>query len=84
MVGNVTVQQTSGGCNVTSCSYDGFVNGTIITAYVYTFISSCDLQYDPFFWTCLCVVCMLIQSFYPPCRLSASLQPRCPGKILNA
>ncbi|CAI8584200.1 unnamed protein product [Vicia faba] len=31
MLGNVTVQQTSGGCNVTSCSYDGLVNGTIAT-----------------------------------------------------
>lgn len=31
MVGNVTMQQTSAGCNVTTCSYGGFVNGTIIT-----------------------------------------------------
>lgn len=31
MLGNVTVQQTSGGCNVTSCTYDGIVNGTIAT-----------------------------------------------------
>ncbi|XP_004500557.1 lysM domain-containing GPI-anchored protein 1-like [Cicer arietinum] len=31
MLGNVTVQQTGGGCNVTSCSYDGIVNGTIAT-----------------------------------------------------
>ncbi|WVZ18733.1 hypothetical protein V8G54_006055 [Vigna mungo] len=31
MLGNVTVQQTSGGCNVTSCNYDGIVNGTIAT-----------------------------------------------------
>lgn len=31
MVGNVTVQQTSAGCNVTTCSYDGFVNGSIAT-----------------------------------------------------
>ncbi|PIN07523.1 hypothetical protein CDL12_19906 [Handroanthus impetiginosus] len=29
MVGNITTQQTSGGCNVTSCSYSGFVNGSI-------------------------------------------------------
>lgn len=34
MLGNVTMQQTSGGCNVTTCSYGGFVNGTIITVYV--------------------------------------------------
>ncbi|KAE9608987.1 putative LysM domain-containing protein [Lupinus albus] len=31
MLGNVTVQQTGGGCNVTSCNYDGIANGTIIT-----------------------------------------------------
>uniref|UniRef100_A0A5B6ZCL8 Putative lysM domain-containing GPI-anchored protein 1 n=1 Tax=Davidia involucrata TaxID=16924 RepID=A0A5B6ZCL8_DAVIN len=31
MLGNVTVKQSSAGCNVTSCSYGGFVNGTIIT-----------------------------------------------------
>ncbi|KAM0933997.1 putative LysM domain-containing protein [Dioscorea sansibarensis] len=32
MLGNVTFQQTSAGCNVTSCTYGGFVNGTILTA----------------------------------------------------
>ncbi|KAF7816867.1 lysM domain-containing GPI-anchored protein 1-like [Senna tora] len=32
MLGNVTVKQGGGGCNVNSCSYGGFVNGTIITA----------------------------------------------------
>ncbi|XP_059630763.1 lysM domain-containing GPI-anchored protein 1-like [Cornus florida] len=31
MLGNVTVQQSSGGCNVTSCIYGGSVNGTIMT-----------------------------------------------------
>ncbi|KAJ0492496.1 putative LysM domain-containing protein [Helianthus annuus] len=31
MLGNVTIQQSSAGCNVTSCDYGGFVNGTIIT-----------------------------------------------------
>ncbi|KAH7679397.1 LysM domain-containing protein [Dioscorea alata] len=31
MLGNVTSQQTSAGCNVTSCTYGGFVNGTILT-----------------------------------------------------
>ncbi|KAL6962140.1 LysM domain-containing GPI-anchored protein 1 [Sarracenia purpurea var. burkii] len=31
MLGNVTLQQSSAGCNVTSCSYDGYVNGTILT-----------------------------------------------------
>ncbi|WKA09446.1 hypothetical protein VitviT2T_027091 [Vitis vinifera] len=30
MLGNVTMQKSSAGCNVTSCSYGGFVNGTII------------------------------------------------------
>ncbi|PKU70780.1 lysM domain-containing GPI-anchored protein 1 [Dendrobium catenatum] len=31
ILGNVTAQATSAGCNVTSCSYGGFVNGTILT-----------------------------------------------------
>ncbi|XP_058190108.1 lysM domain-containing GPI-anchored protein 1 [Rhododendron vialii] len=31
MLGNVTWQQSSAGCNVTSCSYDGYANGTILT-----------------------------------------------------
>ncbi|KAG0471238.1 hypothetical protein HPP92_015784 [Vanilla planifolia] len=31
MLGNVTAEPTSAGCNVTSCSYGGFVNGTILT-----------------------------------------------------
>lgn len=31
MLGNVTWQQSSAGCNVTSCSYGGYVNGTIVT-----------------------------------------------------
>ncbi|KAG6776079.1 hypothetical protein D5086_011061 [Populus alba] len=30
MLGNVTWQQSSAGCKVTSCSYGGYVNGTII------------------------------------------------------
>ncbi|KAK3036785.1 hypothetical protein RJ639_030815 [Escallonia herrerae] len=33
MLGNVTMQQSSAGCNVTSCTYGGFVNGTIYTSY---------------------------------------------------
>lgn len=31
MIGNVTVQQTNGGCNVTKCLYNGYVNNTILT-----------------------------------------------------
>ncbi|XP_068636569.1 lysM domain-containing GPI-anchored protein 1-like isoform X2 [Aristolochia californica] len=31
MLGNVTSQPSSAGCNVTSCSYGGYVNGTIVT-----------------------------------------------------
>ncbi|MQM14758.1 hypothetical protein Taro_047694, partial [Colocasia esculenta] len=30
MLGNVTSQPTAAGCNVTSCTYGGFVNGTIV------------------------------------------------------
>ncbi|KAL0438089.1 UNVERIFIED_CONTAM: LysM domain-containing GPI-anchored protein 1 [Sesamum latifolium] len=29
VIGNSTIQQSSAGCNVTSCSYGGFVNGSI-------------------------------------------------------
>ncbi|CAM0913866.1 unnamed protein product [Alopecurus aequalis] len=32
MLGNVTAQPTSGGCGVSSCSYGGFVNGSIVTS----------------------------------------------------
>lgn len=32
MIGNTTTQPTSGGCNVTTCSYSGFLNGTILTS----------------------------------------------------
>ncbi|XP_042409304.1 lysM domain-containing GPI-anchored protein LYP6-like [Zingiber officinale] len=31
MIGNFTSQQTSAGCNITSCNYAGFVNGSIVT-----------------------------------------------------
>ncbi|KAF8411785.1 hypothetical protein HHK36_004344 [Tetracentron sinense] len=31
MIGNVTAQPTSAGCNVTSCTYGGLINGTITT-----------------------------------------------------
>ena len=35
MLGNVTFQQSSAGCNVTACHYGGYVNGTIVTRYCY-------------------------------------------------
>ncbi|XP_010498647.1 PREDICTED: lysM domain-containing GPI-anchored protein 1 [Camelina sativa] len=31
MLGNITVLQSSAGCNVTTCDYNGFANGTILT-----------------------------------------------------
>ncbi|KAF8023629.1 hypothetical protein BT93_F0973 [Corymbia citriodora subsp. variegata] len=31
MLGNVTAQQSSAGCNVSACSYGGFVNSSIVT-----------------------------------------------------
>ncbi|XP_010063381.1 lysM domain-containing GPI-anchored protein 1 isoform X2 [Eucalyptus grandis] len=31
MLGNVTAQQSSAGCNVSACGYGGFVNGSIVT-----------------------------------------------------
>ncbi|OAY77381.1 LysM domain-containing GPI-anchored protein 1, partial [Ananas comosus] len=36
MLGNATIQHTSAGCNVTSCDYGGFVNGTLITKVSFT------------------------------------------------
>ncbi|XAR55574.1 hypothetical protein NMG60_11035685 [Bertholletia excelsa] len=32
MLGNITWKESSAGCNVTSCSYGGYVNGTIVTS----------------------------------------------------
>ncbi|ESQ27357.1 hypothetical protein EUTSA_v10018607mg [Eutrema salsugineum] len=31
MLGNITSQQSSAGCKLTTCSYNGFANGTILT-----------------------------------------------------
>ncbi|XP_010521245.1 PREDICTED: lysM domain-containing GPI-anchored protein 1-like [Tarenaya hassleriana] len=33
MLGNITTKQSSGGCNVVTCSYNGFANGTILTTF---------------------------------------------------
>ncbi|KAL9681902.1 hypothetical protein QQ045_013692 [Rhodiola kirilowii] len=41
MIGNITSQQTSGGCNVTSCSYNGYVNGTISTSLITSLQPKC-------------------------------------------
>lgn len=40
MIGNSTVQQSSAGCNVTSCSYGGLVNGSISAMYAFRLILS--------------------------------------------
>ncbi|GLJ12874.1 hypothetical protein SUGI_0199660 [Cryptomeria japonica] len=32
IVGNTTAQPTAGGCNVTTCAYNGLLNGTILTS----------------------------------------------------
>uniref|UniRef100_A0A7N1A3S7 LysM domain-containing protein n=1 Tax=Kalanchoe fedtschenkoi TaxID=63787 RepID=A0A7N1A3S7_KALFE len=42
MIGNITSQQTSAGCNVTSCSYNGYVNGTISTSLITTLQPKCS------------------------------------------
>lgn len=96
MLGNVTTQQSSAGCNVTSCSYGGFVNGSITTWYAYA--SKLILRPHHMFYTLfnlfLCLARMVIllifwsieiealsfNSSLLSCRLSSSLQPRCPGK----
>lgn len=31
MLGNITSQETSAGCKLTTCTYNGFANGTILT-----------------------------------------------------
>jgi len=41
MIGNTTIQPTSGGCNVTTCSYSGFLNGTILTSLVTSLQPQC-------------------------------------------
>lgn len=78
MLGNVTAQPTSAGCNVTSCTYGGYVNGTILTTWVTVLISfmfppSCEFILLTWF-------CQSINFILWLCRLSTSLQPRCPGK----
>ncbi|KAK8609076.1 hypothetical protein V6N13_025383 [Hibiscus sabdariffa] len=79
-LGNVTVQQSSAGCNVTSCAYGGYTNGTILTSYAapftYFFIDiyvKRDLRVQLFLMT------EPFQSLPLFCRLLSSLQPRCPG-----
>lgn len=79
MLGNVTAQQSSAGCNVTSCSYSGFVNGTISTTYV----SFLFIWFRAFSLSWVCHI-LLKQSFdhqslFTFHRLSSNLQPRCPG-----
>ncbi|KAK9219727.1 hypothetical protein WN943_008373 [Citrus x changshan-huyou] len=49
MLGNVTTQRSSAGCNVTSCSYGGFVNGTIVTMLSTSLQPRC-----PVVMACLC------------------------------
>ncbi|XP_010908457.1 lysM domain-containing GPI-anchored protein 1 [Elaeis guineensis] len=46
MLGNVTAQPTSAGCNVTSCSYGGFVNGTIMTTLTTSLQPRCPGQHQ--------------------------------------
>ncbi|QCD99551.1 lysM domain-containing GPI-anchored protein 1-like [Vigna unguiculata] len=43
-LGNVTVQHMSSGCNVTSCNYDGFVHGNILTMMASSLQSHCPDQ----------------------------------------
>ncbi|XP_038978388.1 lysM domain-containing GPI-anchored protein 1-like [Phoenix dactylifera] len=46
MLGNVTAQPTSAGCNVTSCSYGGFENGTIMTMLTTSLQPRCPGQHQ--------------------------------------
>ncbi|CAK9169043.1 unnamed protein product [Ilex paraguariensis] len=49
MLGNITWQQSSAGCNVTSCNYGGFVNGSIINTLSVSLQPRCPgpLQFPP-------------------------------------
>ncbi|KAF0898732.1 hypothetical protein E2562_009338 [Oryza meyeriana var. granulata] len=49
MLGNFTLLMTNAGCSVTSCSYGGFVNGTILTKLTTTLKPQCPgpHQYPP-------------------------------------
>ncbi|XP_020090840.1 lysM domain-containing GPI-anchored protein 1 [Ananas comosus] len=46
MLGNATIQHTSAGCNVTSCDYGGFVNGTLITKLTTTLQPKCPAPHQ--------------------------------------
>ncbi|CAL9109197.1 unnamed protein product [Musa acuminata var. zebrina] len=46
MIGNYTSQQTSAGCNVTSCNYGGFVNGSIATVLTTSLQPQCPGQHQ--------------------------------------
>lgn len=46
MLGNVTSQQTAAGCNVTSCTYAGYVNGTILTTLSTSFQPRCPGEHQ--------------------------------------
>lgn len=70
MLGNFSAQPSSGGCSVSSCSYSGFVNGTIMTTWVDNASPACARY---LVWSIdLLRFCL--------CSLSTSLQPQCPGK----
>lgn len=49
MLGNVTWKQSSAGCNVTSCSYGGYVNGSIMTTYATFLCRAVSLVVDLIF-----------------------------------
>ncbi|XP_072979897.1 lysM domain-containing GPI-anchored protein LYP6-like [Typha angustifolia] len=46
MLGNVTSRPTSAGCNVTSCNYGGFVNGSIVTKLTTSLQPRCPGQHQ--------------------------------------
>ncbi|RRT67091.1 hypothetical protein GW17_00003635 [Ensete ventricosum] len=46
MIGNYTSQQTTAGCNVTSCNYGGFVNGSIATMLTTSLQPRCPEQHQ--------------------------------------
>ncbi|CAL9181014.1 unnamed protein product [Musa hybrid cultivar] len=44
MLGNITARSSSAGCSVTSCTYGGFVNGSIVTKLTASLQPRCPVQ----------------------------------------
>ncbi|RWW35892.1 hypothetical protein BHE74_00059121 [Ensete ventricosum] len=81
VLGNITARSSSAGCSVTSCTYGGFVNGSIVTKLY------CTPASLPVSWSssagCSVTSCTYGGFVNGPIvtKFTASLQPRCPDKL---